>query len=70
MKIMLNGHEVVIFSGGRVIDAVRAYSIRSAKLLENEKFVVFDRFGNKTELDGELTEGQQLFLKKQDHDKT
>ncbi len=68
MKIVINNREVVIFSGATVADAVRAYSSRSSKLLENGKFRVFDQFGNQTEVDGELTEGQKLFLKKRDHE--
>jgi hypothetical protein len=69
VKIVINNREVVIFSGASVADAVRAYSPRSLKLLENGKFSVFDQFGNKTEPGGELTEGQKLFLKKRDHEK-
>jgi hypothetical protein len=68
VKIVINNREVVIFSGATVADAVRAYSRRSSKLLENGKFRVFDQYGNQTEVDGELTEGQKLFLKKRDHE--
>jgi len=68
VKIMMNNREVLIFSGATVADAVRAYSRRSAKLLENGKFRVFDQYGNQTEADGELTEGQKLFLKKREHE--
>jgi hypothetical protein len=65
---MMNNREVVIFSGATVADAVRAYSRRSAKLLEKGTFRVFDQYGNQTESDGELTEGQKLFLKKREHE--
>jgi hypothetical protein len=68
VKIVINNHEVVIFSGATVVDAVRAYSRRSAKLLETGKLRVFDQYGNRTEADGELTEGQKFFLKKRDHE--
>jgi hypothetical protein len=68
VKIMMNNREVVIFSGATVADAVRAYSRRSAKLLENGKFRVFDQYGNRTEADGELTDGQKLYLKRRDHE--
>ena len=70
MKIVINNREVVIFSGATVADAIRVYSRRSSKLLEKGKFRVFDQFGNQTEVDGELTEGQKLFLKKRDHEET
>jgi hypothetical protein len=68
VKVLINKHEVVIFSGATVADAVRAYSRRSSKLLENGKFNVLDQFGNQTETGGELTEGQILFLKKRDYE--
>jgi hypothetical protein len=63
VKILINNREVVIFDGATVSDAVRAYSRRSAKMLASGKYRVVDRFGNKTETDGELAEGQKLFLK-------
>jgi hypothetical protein len=64
MIVFINNRKVEIFSGATVADAVRIYSGRSSKLLHNKKFRVFDRFGNQTETDGELSEGQKLFLKK------
>jgi len=68
VKVVINNREVVIFSGATVADAIRAYSRRLSKMMEKGKFRVFDQFGNQTEADGELTEGQKLFLKKTDYE--
>lgn len=64
MRIFINRKEITIFAGARVIDAVRAYSARSAKMLLNGTLSAFDRFGNLTEPDGELRDGQTLNLRK------
>ncbi|HNX43460.1 MAG TPA: hypothetical protein PLJ84_11340 [Bacteroidales bacterium] len=64
MRIFINRKEITIFAGARVLDAVRAYSVRSAKRLLNGSLSVFDRFGNPTEPDGRLTDGQILSIRK------
>ena len=64
MKVFVNRKEITIFTGARVMDAVRAYSAYSAKMLLKGAFTVFDRFGNITETDGRLTEGQILTIRK------
>jgi hypothetical protein len=64
MIVFINNREMAIFRGATVIDAVRIYSLRSSRMLEHGFLQVFDRFGNHTEPDGELTQGQILFLKK------
>jgi len=58
MTVYINEKPVVIFSGARIRDAVLAYSARSCKLLLKGNLTIFDRFGNPTEPDGPLTEGQ------------
>jgi hypothetical protein len=62
LKVFVNSKEITIFRGATVIDAVRAYSGISAKLLLEGKMVVADRFGNLTLPDGELTEDQAIFI--------
>jgi hypothetical protein len=64
MKVYINRKEIPIFTGARVIDAVRAYSLRSAKMLLKGTLNAYDRFGNLTEPDGRLIDGQILNLRK------
>jgi hypothetical protein len=64
MKVYINDKEVHIFSGACIRDALLAHSPRSIKLVATGKLSVFDRFGNRTEIDGPLIDGQRLTLKK------
>lgn len=64
MIIYINNNKVEVFSGARVKDAVLAYSRKSYTMMLNEKLLAFDRFGNLTDTDGPLIEGQKLTLKK------
>jgi len=64
MKVTLNKSEIIIFKGATISDLVLAYSERSYKMLKNGKLCVFDRFGNLTENDGPVYEGQLFFLKR------
>jgi len=64
MKVILNKSEIIIFKGATISDLVLAYSTRSYKMLKNGKLCVYDRFGNLTEMDGPVYEGQMFFLKR------
>jgi hypothetical protein len=64
MKVYINKKEVCIFAEACIRDALRAYSSRSLRMVLTGKLSVFDRFGNLTEPDGPLIEGQQLTLKR------
>jgi hypothetical protein len=64
MKVTLNNNEIIIFKGATISEMVLAYSARSHKMLKNGKLCVFDRFGNLTELDGPVYEGQLFYLKR------
>ncbi len=64
MKVILNKSEIIIFKGATISDMVLAYSERSFKMLKSGKLCVFDRFGNLTETDGPVYEGQMFFLKR------
>jgi hypothetical protein len=66
MKVTLNKCEIVIFKGATISDLVLAYSVRSHKMLKNGKLCVYDRFGNLTEIDGPVYDGQLFFLKRKD----
>jgi hypothetical protein len=67
LKIFINDREIIVFRGAMVKDAVRSYSMRSSKQLEAGILLIVDKYGNKTEADGELTDGQKLYLKRSDH---
>jgi hypothetical protein len=64
MKVTLNNNEVKIFKGATISEMVLAYSIRSHKMLIRGKLCVYDRFGNLTEIDGPVYDGQLFFLKR------
>jgi hypothetical protein len=64
MKVYINNKEMRIFKGACIQDALLAYSPRLIKMVLSGKLSVFDRFGNLTELDGPLVEGQKLKLKR------
>ena len=64
MKVTLNKSEIIIFKGATISEMVLAYSVRSHKMLKNGKLCVYDRFGNLTETDGPVYEGQMFFLKR------
>lgn len=64
MKVTLNKSEIIIFKGATISDMVLVYSERSHKMLKSGKLCVFDRFGNLTENDGPVYDGQLFFLKR------
>jgi hypothetical protein len=64
MKVYINKHEVAIFQGARVIDAILSYSRRSYHQVKNGTLRVVDCFGNRTEPDGPVRDGQEFSLKK------
>jgi len=61
MRIVIDGAEVVVFTGARVKDAVLKHSDTAYKNLLKEKLRVLDLFGNRLEPDGALCDGQQLY---------
>lgn len=64
MKIFINNEEIIIFHGATVLDVVRAYYIQQDKRLPCILPNVTDAYGNSIALDGELTEGNHLFVAK------
>ncbi len=64
MKVYINKKEIRIFQGARIRDAVLSCSPRLLKMVLAGRLTVHDRFGNLTELDGPLIEGQRLILKR------
>ncbi len=63
MKVFINNSGVSVFKGATLMDAVHSYSGRTARLLKSGYFSIFDRFGNLTETDGPVAEGQHFFIK-------
>jgi hypothetical protein len=64
MQIKMNKQTIEIFSGAKVGDALRKYSSAELKLVQNNKKKVCDRRGHEVGLDGELSGGEEFFIKK------
>lgn len=64
MHIKVNRMTVEIFSGARVKDVLRKYSAITWKQVQKNKKAVFDSHGHEVALDGELSEGAELFVRK------
>ena len=63
MNIQINNKSFQIFSGAKVIDAVRMYFTEIGKDFEIDKIVVEDKFGNRLEFDGRLRNNKSLCIK-------
>ena len=63
MKIFINDEEVIIHHGAKVIDAIRAHYTQQGKKLPDKLPIVSDTYGNSVALDGELNEGNHLYIK-------
>ena len=66
MKAFINRGEIIIFRGATIGDLVLAYSKRSYKMMREGKLYIFDQFGNITEPDGPVSEGQVFTLRRGD----
>ncbi len=60
MQISVNGEQIRIFSGARVEDALRRYSMEEYKKVKAGEKIVRDKYGNRVKLGGELT-GREEF---------
>jgi sulfur carrier protein ThiS len=63
MQIKVNDQAVEIFSGARLKDVLRKYSRSEWKMVQNDQKAVFDRHGHEVALDGELSGGEEFFIK-------
>ena len=63
MQIKVNGQVIEIFSGARVKDLLRKYSSAEWKLVQKNEKKVCDRHGHEVALDGELSGGEEFFIK-------
>jgi hypothetical protein len=64
MQIKVNGRVVEIFSGACVRDVLRKYSNITWKQIQKGSKAVFDAHGHEIALDGELSAGAHLFVKR------
>jgi len=62
MKAFVNKQEIEVFRGATVADLVLAFSESDWKLLKEGRISVYDHYGNLTEADGPIIEGQHFFL--------
>jgi hypothetical protein len=63
MKAYLNNKEIEIFRGATIHELLMAYSLRSTRMVKEGKWLVIDRFGNQTETDAPVSEGQHFMIK-------
>ncbi len=69
MKITVNSTLLELHNGAKVKDAILKYYSQQGKNSPKDFPLVEDRFGNKVAFDGELTDGNTLFIKPK-HEKT
>jgi hypothetical protein len=62
MRIRVKDTEIEIFNGARVKDALLKYSVPQYWDVVNGKKIVTDKFSNPVDLQGELSDAQQLYL--------
>lgn len=62
MKVFVNGHEVILFRGAKVKDALLGFD--SGILSDISLYEVLDAYGNRTEINGALQNGCRLFVRK------
>jgi hypothetical protein len=60
MLIKVNGRAIEIFSGAKVVDALRRFSPAECKRVRTGARKVCDRHGHEVALDGELNGGEEL----------
>ena len=63
MKIVVNEEELVVFQGATVADVIRVYYVKHNQPLPAHKPNVKDAYGNCVALDGELNDGNHLYIK-------
>lgn len=63
MTIYINDEPVEIFSGATVADALRKAEGDLLTDIEAGNKIVTDRYDNERDLDGELSDGEKLFVR-------
>ena len=62
MHIKVNEQTIEIFAGARVKDVLRKYSRAELALVRKNKKKVTDPHGHEVGLDGELSNGEELYI--------
>ena len=62
MKVIINAHEIDIFKGARVENAVRKFDKKLLKELQNGTAEAFDKFGNRISVSSPLRENSQITI--------
>lgn len=62
LKIKVNGKTIEIFSGAKVKDVIRKYSVEEYKKVQNNKKVIKDPDGNIVMPNGELIGDEEFFI--------
>lgn len=62
MKVFVNNKEVIIHWGAKVLDVLRSYYAEHKKKIPSKLPNVTDAYGNSVAHDGELTEGNHLYI--------
>jgi len=63
MQIKVNDRTIEIFAGARVKDVLRKFSRAELALVRKNEKKVTDPHGHEVGLDGELSGGEELFIK-------
>jgi len=63
LKIQINEETIELFEGARLLDAIRKYSPDELKQIEKKTKQIVDRKGNRLDLDGELSDGDDFYIK-------
>jgi hypothetical protein len=63
MQIKVNGQAIEIFAGAKVRDVLRKYSREEWTRVQTSEKTVHDGHGHEVGLDGELSGGEELFIK-------
>lgn len=62
MTVQINDKEIEIFTGATVKDVLLKYSKEKYQLALCGKAIIVDKNNNPVELNGEVSEGQRLYL--------
>ena len=63
MNVFVNDETITIFNGATVKDAIRAFCVQHNKKFPSSLPIIKDRYGNSVAPDGELSEGNHLYIK-------
>ncbi|HDP94092.1 MAG TPA: hypothetical protein ENN40_01895 [Candidatus Aminicenantes bacterium] len=62
MHVFINGSQLFLFTGARVLDGLTAYSAVALEDVQAGNVVVLDKEGHRLYVDGRLQDGERLTL--------